>query len=157
MKKTDYTIVIAAVLLAVLIALINRVLVGGPGDEPAHVRLKNRLHRARYSDDEATMVAVRLYRTNNRATAAPLPLTQGSCGWQVELVQRLLNRLCHCHLVEDGYWGTATERAIHRYYTNRGRYGVPVWNRFFSYVGISYRMDATQFADMINTLQTDLI
>lgn len=159
MKKSDITFILALLALtAVVILVVNMLLVdSGRTDEPAHIRLKNRLHRARYNDSDATELAVRLYRTNNRADAAPLPLMQGSCGWQVELVQRLMNRFAHSHLVEDGYWGPMTERAIHRYYTNQSRYGVPVWNRFFSYVGISYRVSAQQFADMTNTLQTDLM
>lgn len=157
MKKNDYTIAMLLALTAVVVVVVAWLFVGGDGREPAHVRLKNRLHKARYSGDEATEAAVRLMLTNNRADARPFPLMQGKCGWQVEVVQRLLNRYCRAHLVEDGWWGPATERAIHAYYTNQYRYSVPVWNKFFQYSGVSYQVGQFQFEDMLKQLGDGLM
>lgn len=158
MNKTDtrQTLAIAALTGALLVVLLLMATGNDGTGEPLAVRLKNRLHRAHYSGDESTELALRIYRTKNRADAAPLPLKKGSCGWQVELLQRFLNRYCHAFLVEDGIWGSKTEAAIHRYYTNQERYDTPIWNKYFVYVGISYQVDEFRFAELLQTFSASL-
>lgn len=55
------------------------------------------------------------YNCRNTRTAS-YPLTMGSNGWQVELLQRLCNNCPFFnngeHLVEDGIWGEKTDEAI---------------------------------------------
>lgn len=157
MKKTDYTVAMLLALSAVVIVAVAWLFVGTDTHEPAHVKLKNRLNGAHYSTDETTETSVHLMLTNNTADARPFPLEKGKCGWQVEVVQRLLNRYCHAHLVEDGWWGPATERAIHTYYTNQHRYDLPVWNKFFAYVGVSYQVNAVQFQQLLEQLGDGLM
>lgn len=157
MKKKDNIFILLVVLTAVVVLLVAYLYLDSrDSGEPAHIRLKNLLHGARYSDSVASREARDTYRTLNRADASPLPLMQGSCGFQVELVQRLLNRHCRTRLVEDGYWGPVMERAIGRYYTNASGYRPPLYNRFFSYAGTSYRVTEQQLLDLVASLGPSL-
>ena len=144
-NQTTFLTILAASAGALVVA---DIVATGNQAVPLSIRLKNRVAGVIDATDEMSELTRRLFRLQNPASAV-LPLMEGSVGWQVELVQRFLNRMCHTHLVEDGWWGRKTENAIHRYYTNAGGYVTPLWNKYFQFVGINYRVNAQQFESMM--------
>ncbi len=99
----------------------------------------------------ASAALVEHYIPHNTDNAEPFPLQKGSCGCQVELMQRFLNRICYQRLTEDGYWGPQTDKAVQAYCTNATGYITPVWNKYWAMHGIGYTMSGQQFADMLGS------
>lgn len=103
-------VIISIIFISVLLATLAAT---GSGDEPIGIRLKNWWLNA-YDGDHITsdvVTANDIFHTRQRACTS-LPAHKGSVGYQVELMQRYLNRCCSQHIVEDGVWGRCTEKAL---------------------------------------------
>lgn len=85
----------------------------GDKDTPLAIKIKNFFtgHGLGDSLDEDTRLARQLYKTT-QCESAPMPMKRGSVGYEVELLQRHLNNASQAHLLEDGHWGSSTEKAI---------------------------------------------
>ena len=156
-KKLNTINATMLVTIAAISIVIIYLLQGSEDNEaPLHVRLKNALHNANTRPTEESKLAVRSYALNNPAVAM-MPMKKGSCGYQVEMMQRFMNRFCGQHVVEDGYWGAQTERALWSYYTNENGYLPPVHNRFWAYQNNSFVMSAESLREMIETANQNLL
>lgn len=115
-----------------------------------------RRHSRGMPHTEESRAIVETYCTTNTDNAEPMPLKKGSCGAQVEIVQRFLNRMCYQKVTEDGYWGTQTEKAITAYCTNASGYNPPIYGKYWSVNGNGYSMNPQQWHNMIDNYSETL-
>lgn len=151
MTKKERAITVGAIAIVLLIVLIvqwskkDRL----QQDSRWMVQLKMLRHNANKRHSEESAALVERYRPVNTANAEPFDLSRGSCGVQVELMQRFLNTYCRQTITEDGIWGYETEDAVHDYCTNHTGYLPPLYGRFWAMQGNGYTMNHSNFNQML--------
>ena len=117
MKKVKHDIFIPVAVLActaIIVFLVILIILAllPDRDVPIAIKLKNWIHneplQMQTSDAE---LAHEIYGTTQPG-ATSFPAKKGSTGYEVQLMQRFLNTHCSAKIIEDGYWGRSTEKAI---------------------------------------------